>query len=82
MAGKDCDDTLHELYSFLDGELTDQRRALIQRHLEDCPPCWEKYDFEAELKIVIARKCQDTLPPELVQRIRAALESEAGRPLA
>ena len=76
MAGKDCDDALHELYRFLDGELTDLTRASIQRHLEDCPPCWEKYDFEAELKAVVQRKCQETVPMHLVERIRIIIESE------
>ena len=36
-----CDDAVYELYTFLDGELTDQRRAEIRRHLDDCPPEWD-----------------------------------------
>lgn len=76
MAGKDCDDALHELYHFLDGELTDDKRAHIQQHLEDCPPCWEKYDFEAELKAVVHRKCQEVVPMHLVERIRIVIEAE------
>jgi mycothiol system anti-sigma-R factor len=76
MAGKDCDDALHELYSFIDGELTDQTRARIRQHLDDCPPCFERYDFEAELKAVISRKCQERVPDGLRDRIVAALRGE------
>ena len=61
--GFDCEEAIHTLYTFLDGELTLERRLDIQRHLEECSPCLEALDFEAELKIVIARKCRDSVPP-------------------
>jgi mycothiol system anti-sigma-R factor len=75
----DCEDALHELYGFLDGELTDHRRTLIQHHLDDCQPCAEPYDFEAELRQVVRRKCQEQVPDKLVMKVRAALEYEAER---
>ena len=76
----DCDDALHELYTFLDGELTAENRARILRHLDACHPCLEAFDFEAELRMVIATKCRDAAPPGLLDRIRARLASEAGGP--
>jgi mycothiol system anti-sigma-R factor len=51
---------------------------MIQRHLDDCPPCYEAFDFEAELRIVIARKCTETVPDALKQRIADALAEETG----
>jgi mycothiol system anti-sigma-R factor len=78
MADGNCDDALHELYGYLDGELTSERRVTIQRHLDDCPPCYEAFDFEAELRIVIARKCTETVPEALKQRIAHALDAESG----
>ena len=69
----DCDDALHELYEFLDGELTDDRRADIKHHLSDCSPCLEMFDFQAELKMVIAHKCQDEVPASLKAKIANAL---------
>jgi mycothiol system anti-sigma-R factor len=76
MADGNCDDALHELYGYLDGELTVERRTAIQHHLDDCPPCYEAFDFEAELRIVIARKCTETVPDALKQRIAEALRQE------
>lgn len=73
----DCEDALHQLYGFLDGELTDDRRAMIRRHLDECQPCAEPYDFEAELREVVRRKCQEQVPPSLLDKVRAALEREA-----
>ena len=80
MADGNCDDALHELYGYLDGELTPERRTNIQRHLDDCPPCYEAFDFEAELRIVIARKCTEKVPESLKQRIADALADETGGP--
>jgi len=75
----DCQEAVHTLYLFLDGELTDDRRAQIQRHLEACSPCLEAFDFEAELKMIIARKCRDRMPDELRARVAAVLADEALR---
>jgi mycothiol system anti-sigma-R factor len=76
MAGDDCNETLHEIYHFLDGELTPDRRELIQHHLDDCPPCYEAFDFEAELRLIVAKKCVDTVPESLRQRIADAINHE------
>jgi mycothiol system anti-sigma-R factor len=80
MAEGNCDDALHELYEFLDGQLDDARRRRIQRHLDDCPPCYEAFDFEVELRLVIAKKCHETVPEHLKQRIADALEQEMPQP--
>jgi mycothiol system anti-sigma-R factor len=80
MAEGNCDDALHELYHFLDGQLDDTRRQAIQHHLDDCPPCYEAFDFELELRVVIARKCHETVPDHLKQRIADALNHESLHP--
>ena len=56
--------------------LTDDRRSIIQRHLDTCQPCAEPYDFEAELRIVISKKCREEVPQDLKARIRAQLQGE------
>jgi mycothiol system anti-sigma-R factor len=73
----ECEDSLHELYAYLDGELTEDRRAAIHRHLDGCQPCAEPYDFEAELRAVIRKKCQEQVPESLVAKVRTALEQES-----
>jgi anti-sigma factor (TIGR02949 family) len=77
----DCQEAIHTLYHFLDGELTDDRREEIQQHLKECSPCLEAFDFEAELKLVIAKKCRDQVPPALMERVAQALvEASSTRP--
>ena len=74
----DCEEALDRLYHFLDGELTEERRVEIRRHLDDCAPCLDAFDFEAELKAVIAKKCREQVPDQLRQRVADALH-EASR---
>ena len=73
----DCQEAIHIIYHYLDGELTDDRRREIQHHLDDCMPCLEAYDFEAELRILIQRKCRDEVPESLRIRIALAIKHEA-----
>jgi len=68
-----CEDALTELYTFLDGELTTDKREHIRQHLDDCNPCLEHYDFEAELRIVISTKCRESVPESLKAKIAASL---------
>jgi mycothiol system anti-sigma-R factor len=69
----DCQAALAELSTYLDGELTEARRSLISHHLDDCNPCLEIYDFEAELRLVVQRRCQDAVPDSLRVRVEAQL---------
>jgi mycothiol system anti-sigma-R factor len=72
-SGGDCEQALRTLYFFLDGELTPERRRAIQHHLDECSPCLEAFDFEAELKMVVARCCRDEVPDRLRQRVADVL---------
>jgi mycothiol system anti-sigma-R factor len=73
MGGGECEEALRTLYSYLDGELTSEKRTVIQRHLSECSPCLQAFDFEAELKVLVARSCRDQVPDSLRHRIADAL---------
>ena len=73
----DCNEAVHRLYHYLDGELDDERRTLIRRHLDECLPCLEAFDFEAELRQLIARKCREQAPAALRIRIAQAIQHES-----
>ena len=72
----DCSDAVHTMYHFLDGELTPEKRQHIQEHLEQCLPCFEAFDFEAELRQLIAHKCREQAPDALRDRIAEAIRHE------
>ncbi len=75
----DCDETVERLYFYLDGELTEERRAEIQRHLDLCGPCVRAFGFETELRKVIADRCKDHVPQHLIERIAVAIHEEQQR---
>jgi mycothiol system anti-sigma-R factor len=73
----DCNETLRELETFLDGELSAAALADIRSHLGDCPDCLEAFDFHAELKAIIARKCRaDPMPSSLLSRIEECFQAD------
>jgi mycothiol system anti-sigma-R factor len=76
-ASTPCEQALQELYVYIDGELTDEKRSTIKGHLDDCNPCFEAFDFEAELRIVISTRCRDEVPDSLRTRIAQTLAEPA-----
>jgi mycothiol system anti-sigma-R factor len=74
-----CDETIERLYYYLDGELTEERRTEIVRHLDMCGPCVGAYGFEAELRKVIANRCKDHVPDSLIVRVAESLREEHSR---
>ncbi len=72
-----CKQTIRELDAFLDGELPTDVREHIHEHLNDCTDCLQAFDFEAELKQAIRRKCRnDELPPGLLGRIEMCFDED------
>ncbi|MEV8505814.1 mycothiol system anti-sigma-R factor [Actinoplanes sp. NPDC051475] len=70
----DCSVVISEVYLYLDLECSDERRKLIQRHLDDCSDCLREYGIEHEVKALVARCCGDeTAPRELRERLRLKL---------
>jgi mycothiol system anti-sigma-R factor len=67
--GDYCREALQELQRYLDDECGQDLEATIRAHLGDCPPCLDRAEFERELRSIISRKCRDTAPSGLVDRI-------------
>ena len=65
----DCNETLREMYLFLDGEIPPSLQQAVAAHLDDCGDCQGAFEFHVELRQLIARKCRDEVPPGLMERI-------------
>ena len=71
----DCSEVLEEVYLYLDLECSEDRRALIQKHLDECSGCLREYGIEHEVKALVARCCgAETAPVELRERLRLKLD--------
>jgi len=72
-----CRETIQELDAFLDDELSDDVREHIHEHLGECMDCLQAFDFQAELKQAIRRKCSnDEMPPGLLGRIEMCFDED------
>lgn len=72
-----CNETIRELDAFLDGELPDDVRDHIHLHLNSCMDCLQAFDFQAELKLAIRRKCStEEMPPGLLGRIEMCFNTD------
>jgi len=65
----DCEESIRQLYEFLDGELTPERRTSIRTHLDDCSHCLDAFGFETELRVIVSQHCRERVPEELKDRI-------------
>lgn len=73
----DCNETLRELDAFLDEELSDEVRVHIHEHLDGCYDCLQAFEFHAELKLAIRRKCSsDEMPAGLLSKIERCFDTD------
>lgn len=67
----DCALVIAEVWTLLDGEVTDEARDRLRHHLEQCPACLRHYGVEERIKSLIATKCSgERAPSYLVERVR------------
>jgi mycothiol system anti-sigma-R factor len=69
----ECAEVIAEVWTLLDGECKPDTREKLQKHLEDCPPCFQLYGLEERIKELIGTKCRGEKAPESL-RTRLLLE--------
>lgn len=68
-----CEEALRLLAEFLDGELHEEARGSVDRHLARCRSCFSRAEFERRLKDEIARLRLEEITPGFEARIRRLL---------
>jgi mycothiol system anti-sigma-R factor len=69
--GDSCEKTMRRLSVYIDRELSDAEIGRVKAHLEDCPPCEQVFDFQAELKRLVRKECcTDDAPARLRAWVR------------
>ncbi|OLF18865.1 mycothiol system anti-sigma-R factor [Actinophytocola xanthii] len=67
----DCSEVLEQVWLFLDHECDQERRRLLEHHLDECSPCLERFGIEEHLKVLLRSKCGgDHAPDGLKRRLR------------
>ena len=73
-----CRETLAQLQTFLDRELSDDEVGVVRIHLDRCPPCQYVFRFEEHWRrLVRIRACTETAPPTLREQILARVRTKA-----
>ncbi|HET6699499.1 MAG TPA: mycothiol system anti-sigma-R factor [Nocardioidaceae bacterium] len=65
----DCAEVLDRVAFFIDNELDRADREQIQRHLDECAPCLDKFDLERTVKTLVARSCSEHAPEGLRDKV-------------
>ncbi|MEN3539743.1 mycothiol system anti-sigma-R factor [Microbispora sp. ZYX-F-249] len=70
-----CSQVLDRVYTYLDGELDNDRIAEIRKHLDECGPCLEEYGLEEAVKRLVAKHCGcDPVPRDLRSKVLSRIE--------
>jgi mycothiol system anti-sigma-R factor len=69
-----CREALAKIYEFLDKDGTIPLKE-IETHLDWCRPCWDRFEFEKQLKALVQKSCcKETCPDSLKEKIKTILE--------
>ncbi|HET6627930.1 MAG TPA: mycothiol system anti-sigma-R factor [Nocardioidaceae bacterium] len=66
---KDCEEVLERVFFFIDNEMENADKGEIERHLDECGPCLQKYDLERTVKSLVARSCAEHAPESLRDKV-------------
>jgi anti-sigma factor RsiW len=64
---------MSELNAYLDEETSPEERDRLQRHINECPNCWVVVDTTQKTLRVYKGVEPQTVPPEVSNRLMAAL---------
>ena len=74
----DCLTAIRQLWDYLDQELTEDRMAMVRRHLMQCERCLPHHDFGKRfLEAVRETRDDHLMPPEVRARVMEIL-AQAG----
>jgi mycothiol system anti-sigma-R factor len=69
-----CKEALAKIYEFLDRDGSIPLDA-IEKHLDCCRHCWDRFEFEKQLKAMFKKSCcKETCPDTLKKRIQIIIE--------
>ncbi len=69
-----CADFLDRIVYLLDNELDASEITEVKGHLDECAPCFERYDVQRTIKMIVARSCTESAPDALRERVRVRLQ--------
>lgn len=76
---KSCKEFCQKLSEYLDGEIGKRECALIEEHLEKCPPCALTYEsFKTTLQLC-SQGLSDEVPKDVQDRLKEFLRQHCSK---
>jgi Predicted transmembrane transcriptional regulator (anti-sigma factor) len=73
-----CAEAVRQLWDFLDGNVEESQRELVEEHLAFCRRCCGELEFAEELRGFLASHAENDLPPDVHARLTATLDELSG----
>ncbi|RZV58199.1 MAG: hypothetical protein EX254_10070 [Flavobacteriaceae bacterium] len=74
----DCEQTLINLQTLLDSELSKEEEDRLIAEINKCPACLRHYNVEQSFKTFVKNRCKKKVDPRVLENIRTLVE-ETGR---
>ena len=69
----ECDEAMHAVYVYLDGEMNPVEQQKVAVHLRRCRGCADAVEFEKQFLHRLKAACPETLPAGLVEKVQRVL---------
>jgi mycothiol system anti-sigma-R factor len=64
-----CSEAVKQLWDYVEGEVTDERKALIEEHLGVCRRCCGEIEFTEELRRFLSSHAPEDIPQDVRTRL-------------
>ncbi len=70
----ECNECLHALHLLIDGEASENQKVFLEKHIEECMPCYQSYNLDKNVKEVLRSKIEKKpVPSALIANIKDKL---------
>jgi len=70
----ECKECMHALHLLIDGEASNSQKEFLEKHIEECMPCYQSYNLDKNVKEVLKNKIEKkTVPSALIANIKDKL---------
>jgi mycothiol system anti-sigma-R factor len=73
-----CAEAVRQLWDYLDGNVEESQRELVEEHLAFCRRCCGELEFAEELRGFLASHAENDLPRDVHARLTATLDELSG----
>lgn len=74
--GMSCQEVVDLLIDFIERDLSDRREQLVDKHLHDCPHCYEFVEQYRKTSVICREELARRMPADLERRLIAALREQ------